>query len=202
MASLNIFGVETGVATQSAIPGITSSTVVETPHRHSWKDKVYHVRIDITVPGAGIVVGCEPKENQAHGNVYVAIRDQFDGARRQLEDAARKMSGHRTQPHREKLHGSVVRLMPEEAFGFIEAPDGREYFFSREAVTTAIQWQALKEATQVRFRGQGSLYLHSHHHLRLPPGRRAGSISRMAAMSGCAVLDRPRRMPLSRRRLC
>jgi ribosomal subunit interface protein len=131
---------------------ITSCTVViEAPHRHSWKGKIYHVRIDITVPGAEIVVGREPEENQAHEDVYVAIRDQFDAARRQLEDVVRKMSGHHTKPHPEKLHGSVVRLMPEEAFGFIEAADGREYFFSRDSVTTDAQWQKLEVGTKVRF---------------------------------------------------
>lgn len=131
---------------------ITSCTVViEAPHQRSWKGKIYHVRIDIRVPGAEIVVGREPEENHAHEDVYVAIRDQFDAARRQLEDVVRKMSGHRTKPHPEKWHGSIARLLPEEAFGFIAAADGREYFFSRDSVTTDAQWERLEEGTQVRF---------------------------------------------------
>lgn len=133
-------------------PRITScNVVVEAPHQHSWKGRIYHVRVDITVPGAEIVVGREPEENHAHEDVYVAIRDQFDAARRQLEDVVRKMSPHRTRPHPEKHHGVVVRFMPEEAFGFIETPDGREVFFSRESVTSETQWQRLKKGSQVRF---------------------------------------------------
>ena len=64
--------------------------VVEAPHRHHHRGRVYHVRIDIKVSGAEIVVSRDPADNHAHEDVYVAIRDAFDAARRQLEDHVRR----------------------------------------------------------------------------------------------------------------
>lgn len=62
--------------------------VVEVPHKHHQQGKQFTVRIDIGVPGSEIVV------NRDHGeDVYVALRDAFDAARRQLEDYARRIRG-------------------------------------------------------------------------------------------------------------
>ena len=69
--------------------------VVEAPHRHKHKGKIYAVRIDLTVPGGEIVVNREPGADHAHEDVYVAIRDAFDALRRRLEDYVRKHGGHR-----------------------------------------------------------------------------------------------------------
>lgn len=66
---------------------------VEAPHKHHHKGNIYHVAIDITVPEAEIVVSRNPQDNHAHEDVYVAIRDAFNGARRQLEDYERKRRG-------------------------------------------------------------------------------------------------------------
>lgn len=131
---------------------ITScNVVIEAPHRHGRKGSVYHVRVDLTVPGREIVVGREREENHAHEDMLVAIRDSFNAAQRQLEDVVREMSGYRVKPHPERLHGEVARLMPEEGFGFIAAADGREFFFRREGVASDDQWRLLKVGTEVRF---------------------------------------------------
>ncbi len=131
---------------------ITScSVVVEAPHRHSRKGEVYHVRVDITVPGREIVVGREPEENHAHEDVLVAVRDSFDAARRQLEDVVRKTSGYHVKPHPERLHGKVLRLTREEGFGFIGLPDGREVFFRQESMSEPKEWAQLDVGSEVRF---------------------------------------------------
>ena len=62
--------------------------VVEMPHKHHQQGKQFNVRIDIGVPGSEIVVNRDHAED-----VYVALRDAFDAAKRQLEDYARKMRG-------------------------------------------------------------------------------------------------------------
>jgi ribosomal subunit interface protein len=62
--------------------------VVEMPHKHHQQGKNYTVRIDIGVPGSEIVVNRDHAED-----VYVALRDAFDAAKRQLEDYARKIRG-------------------------------------------------------------------------------------------------------------
>jgi ribosomal subunit interface protein len=131
---------------------ITScSVVIEAPHRHGKKGQIYRVQVDITVPGKEIVTGRGSEENHAHEDIYVAIRDSFDAARRQLEDLVRKTSGYRAKPHPETLRGRITRLMPEEGYGFIAAPDGREFFFRRESVASDKQWAILTEGTEVRF---------------------------------------------------
>jgi len=66
---------------------------VEAPHRHHHKGKLYNVRIDITLPGSDVHVGHAGPLDHAHEDVYVAIRDAFDAAIRQLEDHVRRMRG-------------------------------------------------------------------------------------------------------------
>jgi len=79
---------------------ITSCRVViEAPHRHHHKGKLYSVRIDLAVPGKELVVTHSGPKNHAHEDVYVAIRDAFGAAVRQLEDHVRK-----SDPKRRKSH--------------------------------------------------------------------------------------------------
>ena len=72
---------------------IGCTVVVEAPHRHQHKGKLYSVRVDISVPGKDVIVDRAKPEDQAHEDVYVAIRDAFNAAARRLEDQARKMRG-------------------------------------------------------------------------------------------------------------
>ena len=72
---------------------MTCSVMIEAPHGHHHKGNLYHVRIDLTVPNGEIVINRDPKDNHAHEDVYVAIRDAFDAARRRLQDYARKQRG-------------------------------------------------------------------------------------------------------------
>ena len=131
---------------------ITSCVVViEAPHRHGHQGKIYRAQVNISVPGATIVTGQMTPENHAHEDVYVAIRDSFDAAQRQLEDIVRKKSGHRVKAHPETLRGRIARLVQDEGYGFITALDGREFFFRRESLTSDEQWAALSEGTEVRF---------------------------------------------------
>ena len=67
--------------------------MVEAPHAHKHKGKLYHIRLDITVPGKEIVVKRDPSAHGAHEDIYVVIRDAFDAARRQLQDHARIQRG-------------------------------------------------------------------------------------------------------------
>jgi ribosomal subunit interface protein len=62
--------------------------VVEIPHKHHHQGKQFNVRFDISIPGHEIAVNRDNAED-----VYVALRDAFDAAKRQLEDHARKMRG-------------------------------------------------------------------------------------------------------------
>ena len=66
---------------------------VVAPHRHHRHGGLYEVHIDVDVPGKHILVNHVGPKNHAHEDVYVAVRDAFDAARRRLEDHARKVRG-------------------------------------------------------------------------------------------------------------
>lgn len=102
--------------------------VVECPHRHSQQGVLYNVLIDITVPGKEIIVKREPNED-----LYVAIRDSFEAARRQLQDHARRQRGE-VKAHEETPAGTISRIFHDENYGFISTFDGREIYFHRNSV--------------------------------------------------------------------
>ena len=64
--------------------------VVETPHRQHRHGKLFHVRIDVRVPGREIVVSRDPAEHHAAEDVQVAIRDAFAAVQRRVEDHVRE----------------------------------------------------------------------------------------------------------------
>jgi len=70
------------------------SVMIESPHRHHHKGKHYHVRIDISLPGHELVVNRDPGNLTTHEDAYVAVRDAFNAARRQLTELARKLQRH------------------------------------------------------------------------------------------------------------
>jgi len=91
---------------------ITSCRVmVENRRRHQNGKYQFHIRIDLTVPGAEIVVNHEPTLHSSlqrqggeehakgqelsapHKEVYVAIRDAFKVARRKLQEYSRMRNG-------------------------------------------------------------------------------------------------------------
>jgi cold shock CspA family protein/ribosome-associated translation inhibitor RaiA len=125
--------------------------VVELPHRHHKSGDLYHVRIDMAVPGARLVVKREPslhasiRQSEAdklvksyearseHKDVFVVIRDAFKEARRQLQDYARRMRG-QTKVHVPQPSGRVSRLFPEEGYGFLRSSEGAEFYFHKNSV--------------------------------------------------------------------
>jgi cold shock CspA family protein/ribosome-associated translation inhibitor RaiA len=130
-------------------PRVTGcSVLVEAPHRHHRKGKLYHVRIDLTVPGEELVVGRGPAEHEAHQDVYVAVRDAFDAVRRELEDYARRADG-RVKVDVRPARGRVTKLFPREDYGFLEASDGREIYFHRNSVLD--DFDRLSPGAHVRF---------------------------------------------------
>lgn len=130
---------------------ITSCRVtVEEPHRHSQHGRLFHVRIQIVVPGRqDLVVKRAPSQHQAHEDPYVAIRDAFDAARRQLQDHVRVSRG-KVKFHEAEPQGRIARLLPDGGYGFIETADGSEVYFHRNAVINA-DFDDLAPGTAVRF---------------------------------------------------
>jgi ribosomal subunit interface protein len=64
---------------------ITSCRVtLEAPHRRQRHGLRYHVRINLGVPGADIVVGHESADEVLYEDAYAAIDAAFDDAQRRL----------------------------------------------------------------------------------------------------------------------
>lgn len=117
---------------------------VEAVQQRRHQGKLYSVRIDLTVPGSEIVVNKILNED-----LYVAIRDAFDAARRKLEAFAEKQRGEVKQ-HEEPPRGKVTRLVPDEGYGFILTSDGREIYFHKNSVISP-EFERLKEGIEVVF---------------------------------------------------
>ncbi len=66
---------------------------IESPHHHHAAGRVYHVRIDATLPSRTLVASRESDAHHAYTDVYVAVRDAFDAMRRQIEEYEQKRRG-------------------------------------------------------------------------------------------------------------
>jgi len=125
-------------------PIMSCRVVVEMPHQHKNQGKLFNVRIDIGVPGSEIVVN-----RDKHEDVYVALRDAFDAAKRQLEDYGRRLR-RETKAHPQEYTGLVARLIPEERYGFIRRIDGSELYFHFDNLVN-VSFDQLMEGEEVKF---------------------------------------------------
>jgi len=103
----------------------------------------------LKVPDEEIVVSREHDLHHSHADPYVAIRDAFDAARRQLEDYARRRRQH-VKSHEVPPHGVVSRLEPSLDYGMITSNDGREIYFHRNSVVEG-SFDQLTIGAEVRF---------------------------------------------------
>jgi ribosomal subunit interface protein len=118
--------------------------VVEVPHKHKHQGRKFDVRLDITVPGGELAVNRE-----SDGDVYVALRDAFDAARRRIEDYGRRQRGD-TKTHAPVFAGRVTRLVTDEDYGFIQTEDGRELYFHRDNLANGT-FERLEIGSEVQF---------------------------------------------------
>lgn len=123
--------------------------MIEASNRHHRQGNLFHIRVDLTVPGKEIVVKRAPSEHHAHEDIYVAVRDCFDAVRRQLEDHARHRRGD-IKAHVPADHGKIANLIAEKDYGFISASDGTEVYFHRNAVSAG-GFRNLAVGDEVRF---------------------------------------------------
>lgn len=141
--------------------------IVEVPHRHHHDGNLYHIRIDLTVPGGEVVVKKEAslhateqqidrdkrtKREEIHSShkvINLAIREAFEAARRQLQDFARRQRGD-VKMEEPKAYGRVSRLFRKKGYGFLETPDGREVYFHRNSVLDG-HFPRLEIGTRVMF---------------------------------------------------
>lgn len=131
---------------------ISCDVMVETPHRHHHKGRQFHVRVKLMVPGGEIIASHDPGPDETHEDVYVALRDAFAAAKRQLEDFARKSLRRGEGAPRDRAgadHGRVTFLDVQKDWGRIEPGDGRQIYFHRNSVLGGVD--QLSVGDEVRF---------------------------------------------------
>ncbi|WP_242347034.1 HPF/RaiA family ribosome-associated protein [Anaeromyxobacter terrae] len=116
-------------------------------HRHSGGQ--YRVRLEVSIPRGRIVVGRNPTATETHEDLYAVVKQAFREARRQLEDRVRRLDG-RVKAHTLASQGVVARLFPNERYGFLRTPDGRDVYFHANAVVRG-QFERLEVGRGVRF---------------------------------------------------
>jgi cold shock CspA family protein/ribosome-associated translation inhibitor RaiA len=124
--------------------------IVERPQKAA-SSKLYHVRIDLGLPQGGLVVKHMPtlhgslqdakqeksrreaKSVLVHKTPRRAIHEAFQEMGRRLQDYARRQAG-AVKTRADGREGIVKTIFPDQGYGFLETPDGREIYFHKNDV--------------------------------------------------------------------
>ena len=134
---------------QFAADIVSCRVTVEAPHKHHRHGRLFRVSVDVRLPGSEIVVNRDPAEHHAHEDVYVAIRDAFRAARRQVQDVVRKRRGE-VKSHEVPSHGKISVIDKDGDYGRITTAQGREIYFHRNSVI-GTELDRLRIGDEVRF---------------------------------------------------
>ncbi len=123
--------------------------VVESPHQSPAQNpKSFRVLFDITVPGKSLAASKHPQDRPEHRDFYVALRDAYEAAKRQLAVDRGKRRGD-IKVHDVPPHGRVSKMFPGDEHGFVYMPDGTEVYFHKNAVIEG-EWDELEVGDEVR----------------------------------------------------
>jgi len=128
---------------------ISCRVVLEEPHKHKQKGRLYHVSLELNIPGDTIVVSREPDLHDAHQDKHVVIRDAFDAAQRQLRSSIDQIKG-QVKAHEETPVGKIAALFPLEDYGRIMGADGAYVYFHRNSVKGK-EFNELEEGMRVAY---------------------------------------------------
>lgn len=84
---------------------INGRVVLDSPHNNHHKGRVYSVSLEIHTPVLEVRVNQEQHDNHAHEDLYIAIRDAFNVAERQLKSIDKK---HRATPLHKEMEAMVL----------------------------------------------------------------------------------------------
>ena len=128
---------------------IACHVVLEADHRQHRQGNLFHVRVEVTVPGRVVAVGRDPAEHHAHEDAHVAIRDAFDAVRRQLEDHARRARGDE-KTHAAPQIGHINQIFPDRGYAFLVTETGEEVYVHHHSVVNG-GFDKLRVGDQVRY---------------------------------------------------
>jgi cold shock CspA family protein/ribosome-associated translation inhibitor RaiA len=141
------------VAKLERVCGYISSCriAIERDQLHQDAGNPWRIRIDMTVPpGHELVVRRESSEGYLHDPLPMMIRLAFDAAQKQLKKLT-DLQHYEVKSHVElSTVGTIVRLFPEQDYGFLYTTDGRDIYFHRNSVLNG-DFDRLIIGTTVRF---------------------------------------------------
>jgi cold shock CspA family protein len=113
--------------------------VVEVPHRGSESVKVpIAVSVEVDVPGTELILGKdEAGRHAAKEDHTIAVNNAFEAVERQLGKVGDTRSREVIPNSAQGQTGMVVRLYPDQNYGFIEVDNSPELYFTRNAVVGA-----------------------------------------------------------------
>jgi cold shock CspA family protein/ribosome-associated translation inhibitor RaiA len=124
--------------------------VVETPHRSANSGKVpLGIAVEVVVPGRPTIVAKESEERRdAKDDHTSAVHHAFEAVERQLR-TINDMQQQPTKVHEaEGETGVVLRLFPDQGYGFVEVRGSPDLYFTRNAVQSD-QFDALTPGMMV-----------------------------------------------------
>jgi ribosomal subunit interface protein len=126
------------------------AVTLEAPSKHHRQSGAqYRVRIELAVPRGRIVVARDPPKTWTHSDLYLAVKGAFREAQRQVSEHVRRLDA-RVKTHAAPAVATVARLLPEEGYGFLRTPDGREIYFHERSVLRG-GFRTLRVGSEVRF---------------------------------------------------
>src|SRR5438045_2494065 len=120
-------------------PHITGARVViEVPYRSAEGGKMpIGIAVEIDVPGHNTIVAKgEQDRREMKGDQTAVINRVFEAVERQLEQLAAIRKGEVKNHGLVGDTGIVVRIFPEQYYGFIEVKDSPDLYFSRDVVAS------------------------------------------------------------------
>lgn len=111
---------------------ITCRVVLEAVHKQPHGTSL-SISIKLGLPGKDIVVKREQRRHEAKGDSYQVIGVAFDIVERQLEEHLR-MSRHDVKAHDGPTYARIIKLYPDQAYGFIETPVQLNVYFHSDVV--------------------------------------------------------------------
>ncbi|HET6389795.1 HPF/RaiA family ribosome-associated protein [Hyphomicrobium sp.] len=126
--------------------------VVEVPHRKSESAKVpIAISVEADVPGRPhpIIGKDEEERREAKEDHTAALNNAFEAVERQLDKISNMRSREVTAHAADGQSGMVVRIFPDQNYGFIEVDNSPELYFTSNAVVGG-EFQELKVGTMVQ----------------------------------------------------
>lgn len=113
---------------------IGARVVVEVPHRSPEGAKPpLGIAVEVDIPGrAPVIARGEQERRSAKGDNSAVVNRVFEAAERQLEQITAIRKGEVKQHGSSGDTGVVVRLFPEQNYGFIEVKGSPDLYFSRD----------------------------------------------------------------------